>query len=729
MSSPTISSKRRLILMLLFVTITSLILVFRIGYLQIVKGDSLKEGAINQWSKDIPIDPKRGKIYDRNRKVIVTNINAYKVECTPADIENPKKTSMELSRILKLNEKEVMEKITKKQRLVKIKQWINEDQEKALRKADLKGVFIVPNNKRLYLYGNFAPYIVGFTNIDNKGLYGIERTFDKYLTGMPGRIVHNTDSLGRQLPYNNERFIEPKQGLNLVLTIDEAIQHFAEKAALEAQVKNKAKKVTVIMMEPNTGDILAMATKPDYNPNSPRKPLNEELKTKWSGLSEQELVKEWNNIWRPYPISDTYEPGSTFKIITSAAGLEEKVVNKESEFYCGGYITDIPGAKLKCWRYYRPHGHETFVEGVQNSCNPVFVKVAQRLGNEKMIEYIKAFGFGEKTNINLLGEQTGIIPRNPDTMREVRLATVAYGQGISVTPIQLITAVSAVANGGKLMEPRLVKEMVDEKGNVIHKVKPKVRRQVISEETSKTLLEILQSVVSDGTGGKAYVEGYRIGGKTGTAQKVIDGRYASGKYIASFMAIAPADDPKVVALVIIDEPSTGVYYGGQIAAPVAGQVIKETLDYLEVEPKYNKEELENRNKKRVMVPDLRNLNIIDATKKLDKLGLKYNTDVLDVNKEDIVIDQFPMPNTKVKEKSVIDIFVRNRKEKNETVVIPNLTGKTREEAIKTLNKLNLRFKFTGNGRVIEQQPKAGKQVEFNSLIEIRFGKVEDKEKS
>lgn len=723
MSLPTTSTKKRLIFALFTISLIIFFLLSRLVFLQIVKGEELKKGALEQWTRGIEIKPKRGIIYDRTGKKLALSVSSYTVWCTPADVENPRETAEKLAKILDMDEDILYEKITKNQSVEKIKQWISKEEALQLRSENIKGINIIDDNKRYYPYGNFAAHILGFTDIDNNGLYGIERTYNKYLKGVPGKWIKTTDSIGRELPNTNQKIYEAKDGLSVVLTLDETIQHFAEKAALENLIINKAKNVSILVMDPNTGDILAMATKPDYNPNNPREPLDEDTKKEWEGLSQEELQKKWYDMWRNFPINDSYEPGSTFKIITAAAGLEEGVVTPESQFYCGGYITDIPGVTLKCWRYYNPHGSETFVEGVQNSCNVVFVDVGRRLGKERMIKYIKGFGFGERTGIDLLGEQAGLIPQNPETMREVRLATISYGQGIAVTPIQLITAVSAVANGGNLMEPRLVDRLVDKDGNVIHQFEPKVRRKVISKQTSETLLGILETVVSEGTGKKAYVPGYRVAGKTGTAQKVIDGKYASGKYVSSFVAVAPADDPKIAVLVVIDEPSNGAYYGGMIAAPVAAEIVENTLKYLNVEPKYTEEEEEKYNKL-VLVPDVRNKTINEAANILSKVGLKYNTETLEVKENSVVIDQFPLPNTSINKGSFVDLYVNEKRREYNKIVLPDLTGNTKEEAITTLNKMGLTYKISGNGIVSNQFPKAGTEVDSSQIIEIELEDIE-----
>src|SRR5699024_4483330 len=386
MASPSNSTKKRLVVIFFGVSIVVFALILRIGYLQIVKGEELKKGALEQWTTGIEIKPKRGIIYDRNGKKLAVSVSSYTAWCNPAEIDKnkEKETAQKVAEILNMDEEVVYEHITKKQRVSKIKQWISKDEASALRKAKLPGIQIVDDNKRHYPYEKFASHILGFTDVDNNGLYGIEKTYDKYLSGTSGKWVKTTDAGGRQLPYGGEKVLEAKDGLSVVLTLDENIQHFAEKAAQEALVANSAKNVSVIVMDPNNGDLLGIATKPDYDPNKPREPLDEKMAAKWKKLSQEEIEKEWYDIWRNFTINDAYEPGSTFKIITAAAGLEENIVTPESNFYCGGYITDIPGENLKCWRYYNPHGDQTFTEGVQNSCNVVFVNVERKIGKEKM---------------------------------------------------------------------------------------------------------------------------------------------------------------------------------------------------------------------------------------------------------------------------------------------------------------------------------------------------------
>ncbi|NLW22099.1 MAG: PASTA domain-containing protein [Tissierellia bacterium] len=656
MTVPSNITKKRLVFVFAVVLIVVFALIIRTGYIQIARGEELKKGALEQWTKGIEIKPKRGIIFDRNGKKLAISVSSYTVWASPADIDDPIDTAKKVAEVLDMDESLVYEKITKRQNVEKIKQWITKEEAKKLRNLRLSGIEIVEDNKRFYPYEDFASHILGFTDIDGYGLYGIEKTYDRYLSGTPGRWVKTEDARGRQMPYDGERVYDAEDGLNVVLTIDEVIQHFAEKAAMESLITTKAKNVSIIVMDPKTGDILAMTTLPQYNPNNPREPLDEKEKEKWKELPEEELQKKWYDMWRNFAINDAYEPGSTFKTIVAAAALEENVANMDSHFYCNGFIRDIPGGVLKCSRWYNPHGAQTLKEGMENSCNVVFVNLGRSLGKEKLYKYIKAFGFGEKTGIELTGEQGGIIPPNTDVIKEINLATMSYGHGIAVTPIQLINAVSAIANGGNLMKPRLVSKLIDNEGNVVIENKPEVIRQVISKTTSDMMLEMMESVVTKGTGTNAYVPGYRVAGKTGTAQKIIDGKYAPGKYIGSFVAVAPATDPKIAVLVIVDEPE-GMYYGGSVAAPVAGKVIEETLSYLEVEPEFTEEEKEQFEYTEV-VPDVRNMTIGEAGEILSQLGFRYTTESYNITENSVVIDQFPLPGTEVTKGSIIDLYLQ-----------------------------------------------------------------------
>lgn len=653
--------KRRLVVILIGTFVLFFALSLRLGWIQLVKGEEYKLMALEQWTKDIPISPRRGIIYDRNGKELAISASNDTVWVRPADIKSPREAAEKLAPILEMEVESLEDIFSRKTSLLVVKRWISKEQSDSVRKLGIKGVEVVEDNKRYYPKGNFASYILGHTTIDSQGQYGVEQMYDKYLTGVRGRKVIITDAKQRELHQAIEKYYEPQDGYGIVLTIDEVIQHYAENAIRAAVEKNLAKRGIVLAMHPKTGEILAMAVSPDYDPNTPRNGVDQELNSLLDKLrAEQDidrLTQELNKMWRNPIISDVYEPGSTFKIITTVAGLEEGVVTPQSTFSCNGHVL-VGGHRLKCWRYYRPHGAQTLVTGVHDSCNPVFIEISKRLQTQTFLKYIEAFGFRTTTGIDLPGETSGIV-RRAEQVGPVELATMSYGQGVSVTPLQLLTAISAVANGGNLMEPRIVKEITDPKGQVIKSNDPTIIRQVVSKETSDIMNYILETTVSEGGGKNAYVPGFRIAGKTGTANKVIGGGYGQGKYIASFAGYAPADNPQVALLVIIDEPGGDMYYGGTIAAPVAGQLFKEILTYLEVEPKYTEEERDKFIKKEVEVPDITSMDLNSAISLLTKLKLKYiSEETSEETNVPVIKEQFPKAGTKVQEGQIVYLYFK-----------------------------------------------------------------------
>ncbi|HBH12180.1 MAG: Cell division protein FtsI [Clostridiales bacterium 38_11] len=707
MTKPNLKIKKRIIFLMFLFFISSVALVVRLGNIQIIEGEAYKKEAFSQWSRDITINASRGTIYDSKGKKLAVSIKSDTVVCFPRDVmksiktveveeksdqnsfifnflnmfrrgENdnpmdldndlsaneggpiPNKTPDEiadiLAGILEMDREEIYEMITGDTDYVTIKRWVSVKQAEEVKAANLSGISVIEDNQRIYPYDNFASHILGFTNIDQAGMYGIESTYNGYLTGEPGRRIVNTDGNGIELPFDGfEQYYAPVDGLNVVLTIDEVIQHFAENAVEKAYYDNNAKSATMIIMNPNNGDILAMASRPSYDPNNPRLPYDETMKNEWSGLSGQDLQNEWYDLWRNISVNDIYEPGSTFKLLTTAIALEENKASMNSTYFCDGYVDDIiTETPIKCWRYYNPHGLQTLAEALQNSCNDALADIGLAIGKETFYKYNKALGFGQRTNIALNGEAFGIV-NSPETMRDVNLVTQAFGQGISVTPIQLVTAVGSLSNGGNLIKPRLVKQLVDNGGNIVHENPVEIVRKVFSEETSNNMMEIMESVVSQGAGISAYLPGYSVGGKTGTAQKVVNGKYSEELYVTSFIATAPTLDPEIVVLLIIDEPKDS-YYGSVIAAPVVGAVIDETLKYMNVQPVYTKDEIIKLEKSYVIVPNVIGLSLKDASYELDRIGLKHNI-TLD-NEEDILVkDQYPKEGIEVIKGSVITIML------------------------------------------------------------------------
>ena len=655
-----INSRKRLVIVMVLACSLFLGLIFRTGYLQLIKGEWLSTKASEQQTREIPIEAKRGTIYDTNMKELAVSVTKYTVWCKPVEVKDAKKTSEELAKILGEKYDDVYKKVTKKNMaLVKVKRWIDDDTADNITKSGLSGIWVAEDNQRYYPYGNFASYVLGHTSADSTGVAGIELRYDSLLKGTSGKLIVSTDASGKEIPQGSEQYYEATTGNGLVLTVDEVIQHYCEKAAQKAYEENNASKVTIIAMDPKTGDIKAMVKKPDYDPNAPTKaiyPVYKELLEDCK--SDNEKIKAYSTMWRNTSVSDTYEPGSTFKLITSASGLEEGVVKQNDKFTCSGSVM-VEGQKIKCWRSYRPHGPETFKQGVQNSCNPVFVEVGRRLGVSKLYDYIDAFGLNKKTGIDLPGEAGSIMYKEKD-VGPVELATISFGQSISVTPIQLITAVCSIVNDGNRMEPRLVKAYTDNKGNITKELEPVNVKQVISKETSSQMREIMESVVTEGGGKIAYLPGYRLGGKTGTAQKVINGSYAQGHYVCSFIGMAPADNPQIVVLAIVDEPTGVMQFGSTTAGPIIKEVMSNTLKYLGVEPKYTEEEKSENIKNKVIVPDVRGLAIEDAIKVLEESKLKANIDSdMNIKEGTVIKDMFPKPGINVNEDSLISIYFDN----------------------------------------------------------------------
>ncbi|TCO66937.1 stage V sporulation protein D (sporulation-specific penicillin-binding protein) [Caldanaerobacter subterraneus] len=659
----------------------------RLFFIQVVKGEEYQKMALPQWTLDVSLSGKRGYIFDRNGKVLAENISVSKISVIPKEIPDSKRqvVAETLASILGLDRQKVLERISNKNlQEVLIAKQVDEEKAKAILRLNIDGVIVSEDMKRFYPEGTLACHVLGFTGIDNQGLDGVELVFDNFLRGIPGKSTTPMDAIGRKIDTGEEEYFEPLPGYNVVLTIDETIQHFTEKALNQAMVHSKPSKGAVaIVMDPKTGEILALANRPNFDPNNP-----------FEGPEE-----EWYRRWRNKAISDSYEPGSVFKTITASAALEEKVVSLHEQFYCPGYTT-VAGHRINCWA---THGSEDFVKGVQNSCNVVFVTVGQRLGVEKLYKYIRDFGFGKTTGILLPGEAPGLVLPE-ERVGPVELATNSFGQGIAVTPLQMITAVAAIANGGKLMQPQIVKAIVDSKGKVVKEFKPKIVRRVISEETSATMREILKSVVAEGTGKAGYIEGFDVAGKTGTTEK-----YMPGKYVASFVGFAPADDPKVIVLVVIDEPNNPeTHFGSQLAAPVVKSILDDTLKYLEVQPRGVKKP------ETVMVPDVRNMKLYEA----ERIILENKLDFILQGNGDTVFDQVPKPGALVNENTKIILYLNGVS--TEEVVVPDLKGKSVKEATEILNSLGLRIKIKGTGFAVDQSPKEGTLVKRGEVVEVEF---------
>ncbi|HBT20117.1 MAG TPA: stage V sporulation protein D [Peptococcaceae bacterium] len=706
MSVSSVFIKKRIAKLFVLLAGVIFLLFLRLGYIQFVKGDELQKMALDNRLREVVVEAKRGAILDRNHRELAVSVSSDSVVAFPPQIKRTGKAEQiaeQVAEILEMDKEEVLKKITQNSSCVWIRRKIDDfEKSRKIKELDLDGIEVVEESRRFYPNGSLACHVLGFVGIDNQGLEGLEVTFDDELKGVPGRIVMEFDAAGRKLPQAVHRYIPSQDGNNLVLTIDETIQYVVERELdqlMNSSVKPKG--AAIIVMNPKTGEILALGCRPSFDPNN--------------------FNKYSPKTWRNFAVSDSYEPGSTFKIITAAAALEEGVIRDGEKFNDPGYIK-VGTERIRCWSSV-PHGVQTFEEGMMNSCNPVLAAVGLRLMHKDrglFYKYIKAFGFGKATGIALPGEAEGLlIPL--EQLKEINIATISIGQGISVTPIQMITAVSAVANGGNLMKPLLVKEIRDKNGKIIEKFEPQKIRQVISQETSKKLCSILEKVVNEGTGKRAYIEGYRAAGKTGTAQKVGKGGYVPGKYVASFVGFAPANDPQVAALVVVDEPQGYPYYGGTVAAPIFKRVVEDALHYLGI-PKQDTGDPppeipgEERSQPRedVEVPDIVGLTLDEARQKLAEARLEGEI----VGRGERVQNQLPKPGAVVKEGTKVIIYLDQKS--SPEVLVPDVRNKRIFEAADVLESLGLKLVPHGSGKAYMQKPAPNTKIKRGSSVEVWF---------
>ena len=662
----TITSKKRILIACTALFVVLGLLCFRVGWIQIVKGEEYTKYALEQQTRDVPIEAKRGVIYDTKGEELAVSATCYSVWARPAYIKEGNKdqnkreltseqiideTVASLTEVLDKDAEEIRTLITKDQALVKVDKYLDKATADKVRELGIYGIELAEDVKRYYPMGAFLAHTLGSVTDDNNGLSGLELEYNQYLSGVEGRWIKNADIKGNDLAYGEEKYYQAEDGLGLVLTIDETIQHYAEKSIATVQKNTNADRVMALMMDPKTGDVLAMAQTPEFDPNDSKTPIDKKEAAKLEKMSDKKKMEYWNKMWRNFLICDVYEPGSTFKLLTTSMALEEGVTTPSEKFTCTGY-TQVADWTLKCWRYYQPHGTQTLEEAVGNSCNPVFIKLAQRVGSERFYDYLETFGVTNKTGIDFPGEGNSIL-QDEETSGPVGLATMAYGHGVAVTPIQLITAISSLGNEGKLMQPRLVKALVNEDGDVVKEFESKVVRQTVSKKTAEEMCEIMEFVVAKGGAGTAKVEGYRVGGKTGTANKPKDGGY-SDETNSSFIGMAPMDDPKVAVLVIVDNPK-GVKYGSTTAAPGAKLILEDTLRYLDLKPKYTEEEKKELSDNQVTVPDLIGEGLDEAIGILGGEGLGYEAS----GKQDddfIVQDQYPKAGEKIEKGGTVYLY-------------------------------------------------------------------------
>lgn len=649
-AEPGNKNRSRLVFLFGIACFLFLLLAFRLGWHMIIRGPEYAQMATDQQTKDSTIQAVRGAIRDRNGRDLAISAATNTVWVRTDSVRGNGSTDEEieanlirqtriLAEYLKMEEEAVRSVLTSERKLLRVAKYVDMDVATAIRAEKLAGIEITEDVKRSYPMGAFASHVLGGTTDDQSGLAGIELAYNQYLAGVDGRWITHKDNTGNSLSYGTERYYQPRDGYSVILTLDASIQHIVETALIQAQEQTKADRVMCVLMDPKTCGILAMAEIPEFDPNNPRVPIDEEEAAYVASLPGEEQVAYWNRMWRNFCVSDAYEPGSTFKLITAGIVLDEAVTNLRETFLCTGTYP-VADAVLKCWYYPLSHGWQTLTQAVQNSCNPVMIQLVQRVGLKAYYEGLERFGLMEKTGVDFPGEGYNILQKR-ETAGPVGLATMAYGQGIAVTPVGLLTAVSAYANGGLLMKPRFVQSLIDADGHTVEQYEPEIVRRAVSQQTADDMLAIMESVVLDGGGGTARVPGYRIGGKTGTANKPEGGGYSKTDVYGSFIGLAPIDDPRIAILVIVDTPK-GVLYGSQTAAPAAKIILEEVFRYLDIQPSYTAAEEKAIRSGKAEVPNVVGQSISDAIGMLGGRSLGYSlapkTDLLE---DLIVIDQYP----------------------------------------------------------------------------------------
>ena len=696
--------RRRLALLMAVFFALFLALCGRLFQLQVLEAESLQMRAQAQWTSESTIQPTRGRILDRNGAVLAQSATAYTLSVSPRQVKDPGRMARVLAPILGMGEDELIRKVSDTSRGgVTLKRQLSRDaaqeikaliaRDAALGDPVLNGLYLEEESKRYYPMGELACQVLGLTTIDGVGQAGLEQALDSYLSGKAGRVLEEIDGKGRELDYSASEYIAAVEGGEVTLTIDASIQSFAERAAREALSMNSAKAVRVLVMHPRTGEILAMVNKPDYDLNAP----------------PRDDVETLTELMRNRCITDAYEPGSTFKILTAAAALDSGLVSPGEGFYCSGSI-HVDGGRIKCWG--RPHGAETFAKALQNSCNPVFVEMGLRLGVERFYDYLEAFGLGKSTGVDLPGEAGGILISEKNVKR-VDLARIGFGQSVALTPLQLLTATCSVINGGNLMTPYIVKSIADGNGELLQVGKATVRGRTISEATSATMRTLLEGVVNEGGGKNAAIPGYRIGGKTGTAQVYVDGVVSSDKHIGSFVGFAPIDDPQLAVLVIVEEADVPIDFGSVTAAPFAREILEQTLMYLGIAPQTQEREPEQ-----VRVPQVTGMNLAEAASAVKEAGLDCVFD----GEGGIVKGQLPAAGAEMPEGSLMMLYVDNLTEisNNGKVTVPDVAGLSVLEANRMLRSYGLKLQIEGGGLAVNQEPDAGEEVFPTATVKVRF---------
>lgn len=694
-------------------------LIIRLFWIQFVNGASLKEKAYRQQTSSTIISPKRGTVYDSNGKALAISEDVDTISINPSKIDKQNKelVAKGLSDIFELDYDETLNKVNSESSVETIAKKVESDKVNELQKwmssnKISSGINIDADTKRYYPYKNLASQVIGFCGTDNQGLAGLESSYDNILTGRSGKIITTTDLNNSEISDNHTTYVEAEDGSDVYLTIDIKIQSIVEEYIAKAVEDKKCETASAIIMEPSTGNIISMATYPNFNLNTPFEPNTSSLQKTWDSLSSKDKSTALNKMWRNKNISDLYEPGSTFKTIVSSIALEEDIAETDTknDFYCKGYEEFSDGTKIRCWST-KSHGYETLTNALANSCNPAFMQLGKRIGIDIFYEYFEAFGLFNTTGISLPGESTSIFYSDKDKVGPVELATMSFGQRFEITPIQLITAISAIANGGTLMKPQIVSKTVNKSTNDTSSITPSEVRQVISKETANSVIKMMESVVTDGTGKKGAVKGYTIAGKTGTSEAK---RGSKDGNTLSYVAIAPSENPQLVLLVVLYNTPTTDSHGSTVAGPIVSDILGKVLPYMGVtSDEANINSLDNQ----ITVPDVTNKTITEAEKILKNAGFSTSISFNGDKNSTLVSTQVPVARTILPKDSTIILYTEDNSTRT-SVTVPDLKGMTLSKAKSVLKSKNLNLNYSGSGLIVSQDTKAGTSVEEGSIIKV-----------
>ena len=710
--------QKRLTLVVWTIVVVFFILMVRLSYIMIVKRDEYSSRAEEQWTSEVSIDARRGRILDRNGVELAVSANVYRIDFDLNSVRQYLKNNSltnadiagKIADAVAMEESKVMEKLETKLASganagsATLIRRIEKEAADKVNNLNIDGVIVSPDTKRYYPKGEFLAHVLGSTNVDGQGLTGVELQYNEHLSGVPGVRISEIERNEENLSYTISNFTEPIDGKDVTLTIDSKIQAIAEKVAEKGLVDNQAKRVSIMVMNPNNGEILAMVNKPDFDPNNPFDGFED-----FSGETDGEKLQK---MWRNSLVNDTFEPGSIFKIVTMVTALEEGIASESDTFECGGSL-QVGSHTIKCWKT-SGHGSQILPQILQNSCNVGFMKLGEKIGKETLNEYIKKLGFGKTTGSDLPGEASGIVKKT-ENITESDLATISFGQTNTVTAIQYMQAFNALANGGSLIQPHIMKEVShynsDDTKVIDETYEPVISKNVLSDKSTATLRDYLERTVNEGGSNKSYIEGYHIGGKTGTAQKVnsVTGGYESGKYISSMAAMAPVDSPEITAFVSIDEPSNGAYYAGVVTAPLMKILLTDIFNYMDSEFS----EDYNAVVRDVLIPEIRGKSIEEAKKILKDVNLEYNIE----GSGEIVTNTQPYPGYTVKEGTKITIYTGDAVDNNK-VSMPDLTGLSVTSAKDILDDLGIKYSLEGDGFVIDQSIPAGEVITTGSNVRL-----------